>query len=122
MIMQYKLNNWMEIVSSVVATIVYFLIVVGPFIFVTLLYRRRKQLQQPEMTQRFGTLYEGLKTRKEIRVWYSGAIMLRIVLLVLAIVFYRECGAVQLAMTLTVCLTSSAWLLYKMVNESVALS
>ena len=122
MIMQYKLNNWMEIVSSVVATIVYFLIVVGPFIFVTLLYRRRKQLQQPEMTQRFGTLYEGLKTRKEIRVWYSGAIMLRIVLLVLAIVFYRECGAVQLAMTLSVCLTSSAWLLYKMVNESVALS
>ena len=45
--------------------------------------------------------------------------MLRIVLLVLAIVFYRNNAAVQHAMMLSVALTSSGWLLHKMVNESV---
>ena len=112
----------MEILSSTVATVVYICMLVGPFLFVVLLYRNRKWLKQPEMTQRFGTLYEGLKQRKEIRVWFSGIIMLRIVLLVLAIVFYRNNSAVQLAMMLSVCMVSSGWMLFKMVNESVFLN
>ena len=82
--------NWMEIISSSLAILVYLCMFNGPFLFALALHKNRKKLNTEIMRKRFGTLYEGLRKGKETRIWYIPMIMARIVFMVIAIVFYRN--------------------------------
>ena len=80
----------MEILSSTVALVVYLMMFGGPLAFAYALNFYKGSLSKENVMKRFGTMYEGLRESHESRIWYIPMMMLRVVFLVIACVFYRD--------------------------------
>jgi len=56
-----KLSGAVQIVASILVLFIFLAFVIFPFVFFGMLYKHKKELDDPNFDKKFGALYQGLR-------------------------------------------------------------